>query len=97
MYLTHEGTSEFNCSEEEDVPTLLIIRKQRVLIGGFMNRRSSSKTYVVTLNMMIWYSADHPYLQLRAKLNLEGRSLISSWIVKELDRKLIVIVMFSVC
>lgn len=43
VYLTHEGTSTFNCSQEEDVPTLLIIRKERALIGGFTDRRSSSK------------------------------------------------------
>ena len=53
MYLTHEGTSTFNCSQEEDVPTLLIIRKERVLIGGFMDRRSSSKAYEIMINTIV--------------------------------------------
>ena len=53
VYLTHEGTSTFNCSQEEDVPTLLIIRKERVLIGGFMDRRSSSKAHGIMINTIV--------------------------------------------
>ena len=53
VYLTHEGTSTFNCSQEEDVPTLLIIRKERVLIGGFMDRRSSSKALGIMINTIV--------------------------------------------
>lgn len=47
VYLTQEGTSKFNCSLQEDVPTLLLIRKERVLVGGYMDRKSSSKMSVV--------------------------------------------------
>ncbi len=43
VYLTQEGTSKFNCSLKVDVPTLLVIRKERVLLGGYKDRKNSSK------------------------------------------------------
>ena len=46
VYLTDEGTSKFNCSLEDNVPTLLLIRKDRVLVGGYMAHKNSSKTNI---------------------------------------------------
>lgn len=43
VYRTNEGVAEFNCTLNKNVPTLLLIRKERVLIGGYMDHTISSK------------------------------------------------------
>ena len=37
VYLTLEGSSNFTCVKDGSVPTLLIIRYQSIVIGGYMN------------------------------------------------------------
>lgn len=39
VHLTRDGVSNFTCAFNASAPTLLLIRKNRTIIGGFLNQR----------------------------------------------------------
>ncbi|XP_028403045.1 uncharacterized protein LOC114525810 [Dendronephthya gigantea] len=49
VYLTNEGVANFNCTLNGDVPKLLLIRKERVLIGGCMDHSNSNRSFLFSL------------------------------------------------
>ena len=48
MYRTEDGVSNFTCALNANLPTLVVIRKDLNIIGGFINRGKEGRVLYVS-------------------------------------------------